>query len=200
VSQASSLAVNDVIMINGSDASTFLRVATSVESPASVTTVTFTPVGAVGTANITNNAVTSAKIATNVIQFAAVPMTAAQFNGMFAAPFAIVAAPGAGNTIVVERAVLAHTFAVAYTGGGVIDLQYGATINGAGPQAAATIAAAAITGDAASSLNMMQGTLADLATSVTTNTGLFLSNATAAFATGTGAMTVNIWYRIVPAI
>jgi len=61
------LCVNDVIMVTGSDGSIFLQVATLVYpddvSSGSVTTLSFTPAGAVGTANITNLAVTTDKIA-----------------------------------------------------------------------------------------------------------------------------------------
>lgn len=60
------LKISDVIMVTGSDASTFLQVATisypSDVSSGSVTVVAFTAVGSVNTANIVDLAVTTAKI------------------------------------------------------------------------------------------------------------------------------------------
>lgn len=60
LAQYASLGVGDVIIVIGSDASTMLQV--TAVSNTTVTTVSFTPAGTVGTSNITNNAVTFAKM------------------------------------------------------------------------------------------------------------------------------------------
>ena len=69
---------------------------------------------------------------TNLI-YGKVAMTAAQWNGMYAAPFLLVAAPGANNLIMVHQAALVMTFvSAAYAAGGVVGLQYDSTAHGAG--------------------------------------------------------------------
>ena len=105
------LRVNDVIMIIGSDASTFIQVATVDTSviPATITVVSFTASAAVNTANIVNNAVTSAKLALTTIQYTSVAITAAQFNGMYATPKQLVAAGGANTLLVLDKVQLLMT-------------------------------------------------------------------------------------------
>jgi hypothetical protein len=175
-------------------------------------------VGAVGTNNLADQAVTAAKIEDNTItddqvavngltsaaldkttiQYTKVAMTAAQFNGMYAAPFLLIAAPGANKMIVVKQAVLAMTFVAAqYANGGAVALQYDSTVHGAGPAASATVAAATIDGYAASSDVGVAGADTSGASSTKVNKGIYLSNATAAFDTGDGTWNVHIWYEVV---
>ena len=154
-----------------------------------------------GVLTLANNAVTSAKTAKNLLQYVAVPLTAAQFKALYDTPIQLVAAGGANTLIVVERAVLAMTFVSAqYTAGGAVALQYDSTVHGAGVLASATIAAATINADAASASNMMQGVLADGPFSTTVNKGLYISNDTADFATGDSTFVVHAWYRIIPTV
>jgi hypothetical protein len=97
VAKAFELCVGDVIYVKGSDASVFLSVTTVTVQPKSVHTSVFSTAGTVGTANITNlavttakiadNAVTSGKLALNTIQYAKVTMTAADFNAAYTTPF-----------------------------------------------------------------------------------------------------------------
>lgn len=154
----------------------------------------------VTTAKIADAAVTTAKLDPTTIQYAKVAVSAAEFNGMYAAPKLLLAAPGAGLLIVVDEAQLVMTYVAAqYASGGVVGLQYDSTVHGAGTAASATIAAATVNGFAASSNIGVDGALAASAVTTTENKGIYLSNATGAFTTGDGTWNVHIAYRIVTA-
>lgn len=217
-SQVYSLAVGDIIIAVGSDASDMLQVAALDKDAGTVSVQSFTPAGTVGTSNITNlavttakindlavttgkladAAVTSAKLDATTVQYAEVDMTAAQWNGMYAAPYLLVAAPGANKIIVVDKVVLNMTFVSAeYADGGVVNAQYDSTVHGAGSPATATVAAATINGYAASTGNLLTGALSSVAFTAMANKGLYLSNATAAFTTGDSTWKVQVWYKVV---
>ena len=164
-----------------------------------------------GVMTIANNAITTAKIlAANVtspkldpqvIQYVEVDMTAAQWNGMYAAPVQLVAAPGANHLIVVDKIDLNMTFvAASYAAGGVVAAQYDSTVHGAGSPASATIAAATINGYAASTAIMVDGVISSVLFTACVNKGLFLSNQTGAFTTGDGTWKIQVWYRIVATV
>ena len=156
---------------------------------------------AVTTGKLAANAVTSAKLALNTIQYAAIPITAAQFKAAYGAPFVLVAAGGANTLHVVDQAVLEMTFVSAqYTAGGATLIQYDSTVHGAGIAASTTLAAATINADAASACNMMQGALADGALASIANKALYLSNSTAAFATGDSTFILHLWYHTVATV
>jgi len=151
-----------------------------------------------GALTIAAGAVTSAKTAATLIQYAEVDLTAAQWNGMYAAPVALVAAPGANKVIVVDKIVYNMTFVSAqYAAGGAVVAQYDSTVHGAGSPAAATVAAATVNGYAASTGIMVDGAMASVAFTAMVNKGLYLSNDTAAFTTGDSTWKVQVWYRIV---
>ena len=213
-----SLCVNDLILCVGSDASLIYQVAAVNADAGTITVAAFTPAGTVGTANITNLAVTTAKIAnnavtatqlannavgsaqlaTNVLQYASVAVTATQFKAIYATPLQIIAAPGAGNVVVVDKILLTMDYGTtAYAAGGPIGLQYGTGANLSGSAASAQIAAANVEGTA-SILNLAGGVSAAIATANAANQSICLSNATAAFTTGDSTFTVNVWYKIVP--
>jgi hypothetical protein len=215
------LAVNDIIFCVGSDASLIYQVATVDRDAGTVTVVSFTPAGSVGTSNIQNlavttakiadlavtngkiaaNAVDSSKLALNTIQYAAVPITAAEFNGMYAAPKLLLAAGGANTQIIVEQMVLAMTFVAAqYAAGGVVAAQYDNTVHGAGVLATATEAAADFTGAAASTSFRQNPSTAVAPFSTSVNKGIYLSNQTAAFTTGDSTFVAHIWYRVIPTV
>lgn len=144
-----------------------------------------------------------ANIATNPnpLLFASVPMTAAQFNGMYAAPFLLVAAPGANKMIAVESMELVMTFGTAdYAAGGIVAAQYGSTVHGAGPLATNSEAAADFFA-AASTVFQFIGTSGNtvgaLPFSTCANVGLYLSNASGAFTTGDSTWVVKVYYRII---
>lgn len=216
------LNVNDIIWGNGTDASFAVQV-TAVSST-SVTVASMGLTTSIGTANIVDGAVTTAKIADlnvttgkladaavtsakldpAVLQYATVAITAAQFNGMYAAPKQLIAAPGANKLIVVDQMVLAMTFVAAqYAAGGVVAAQYDNTANGAGVKATNTQKAADFTGAAASDaflFNGASGDDSDVLFSAGVNKGIFLSNQTAAFTTGDSTFVAHLWYRVIPTV
>lgn len=127
------------------------------------------------------------------IQHVAVPLTAAQINGMYAAPVLLIAAGAAGTNIVVHHAMLSMTTtAIAFAGGGVVAPQIGNTIHGAGTATTATIAAAVVTAGAGTTYT----TVIPVSYTSTAATGLYLSNQTAAFTMGTGTAIVDVWYSL----
>lgn len=215
-----SLAVNDLIFCVGSDASAFYQVATVDRDAGTVTVVSAFPTGVIGTANINNlavttakiddlavttgkiaaNAVTSAKLALPVLQYTTVAITAAQFNGMYAAPKLLVAAGGANTLVVLEQLQLAMTYVSAnYAAGGVAAVQYDSTANGAGVIASTTLSAATFQAAASTTFTMNAGVV-PLPFTTTVNKGLYLSNITAAFTTGDSTMVAHVWYRVIPTV
>ncbi len=151
-----------------------------------------------GATTIQAGVVSSSKLAANTIQYAKVAMTAAQWNGMYGAPFLLVAAPAAGSMIVVQRAVLAMTYVAAqYAVGGVVALQYDSTAHGAGPLASATLAAATVNAYAVSSDAGLAGADTSGASVAKVAKGLYISNDTAAFTTGDGTWEIHVWYEVV---
>lgn len=127
-----------------------------------------------------------------------VSLAAADIIGMYAAPVLLIAAVP-GKMIVVDsfEFVITRT-STAFTGGGVVAPQYDATVHGAGTAATATLAATVVTGAAGKSYSSrIPVVLSDVASTATEGIGLYLSNATAAFAAGTGTAVVKINYHIV---
>jgi hypothetical protein len=144
----------------------------------------------------------------NLQLYASVAITAAEWNGMYAAPKQLIAAPGANKLIVVDRMELVMTFvAAAYAAGGVVAAQWDSTANGAGQHATNTEAAADFFA-AASSAFMFNGNSGNAATtdgglvplSANVNKGLYLSNKTGAFTTGDGTWVAKIHYRIIDTV
>lgn len=137
----------------------------------------------------------------NPIQFASVAITAAQFNGMYAAPVLLVAAPGANKLIAVDSVELVMTYVSAnYAAGGVVAAQYDSTVHGAGVLATNSEAAADFFAAASTTFQFSRSsgnTVGALPFSTTVNKGLYLSNATGAFTTGDSTWVAKIYYRIV---
>lgn len=137
---------------------------------------------------------------TNLI-YAAVAITAAQFNGMYAAPKLLVAAPGANKLISVDKIDLLMTYvSAAYAAGGVVAAQYDSTVNGAGVIASTTWSAASF--QAAASSGFLFGAASSVVQTFSTcvNKGLYLSNITGAFTTGDSTFVAHVWYRIIPTV
>lgn len=144
---------------------------------------------------------------TNLI-YTTVAITAAQWNGMYAAPKLLIAAPGANKLIVLSQMALLMTFvSAAYAAGGVVAAQWDSTVHGAGQHASNTEAAADFFA-AASSAFIFEGNSGNAATTdgglvpfaANVNKGLYLSNLTGAFTTGDGTWVAHLWYRIIPTV
>ena len=133
-----------------------------------------------------------------------VVISTANVNGAYAAPYQLIAAPGASLAIMVLNAqVITEVVTSAFTAGGVAAIQYGNTVHGAGTIAtSATIPAAEITAASSQIYTMAPIAAATvMATATFKNLGLFFSNATQAFATGgTSTVTCVITYVLVPAV
>lgn len=128
---------------------------------------------------------------------ASVAVSAAEFNGMYAAPKLLVAAPGANKMLVLDSLTLVETYnSAAYAAGGVAAVQYDSTVNGAGVIASTTLAAATFQVTASTSFQFNRGVVPAPFTT-TVNKGLYLSNITAAFTTGNSPMVANIQYHVV---
>ena len=126
-------------------------------------------------------------------------LTAAQINGMYGAPVVLLAAPGADRVLILESVILvpADALTTDYAAGGAVHIQYNATINGGGLIASGTVAAGEFTSDAETTMSLFHplttsGNDAVAGTKVE-NEGLYLSNATQAFTTGT--MTYNAYAK-----
>lgn len=127
-----------------------------------------------------------------------VSLTAANLIAMYAAPVEIIPAVQ-GKAIIVDSVdfVITRT-STAFTGGGVVALQYKNTANGAGTATHATIAATVVTGAAGTTYTArIPVVLSDVASADIAGIGLFLSNATAAFAAGTGTAEITVRYHLI---
>lgn len=127
-----------------------------------------------------------------------VALTAANLIAMYATPVVVVPALAGFNIIVDSVDFDITRTSTAFTGGGVVAVQYAATANGAGTATTATIAAAVVTGAAGRTVTArIPVVLSDVATASITGIGLYISNQTAAFAAGTGTANVTVKYHII---
>jgi hypothetical protein len=126
-----------------------------------------------------------------------VALAAADLIAMYTTPVQVVA-PVAGFNIIVDSVDFDITrTSTAFTGGGVVAVQYANTANGAGTATHATIAATVVTGAAGRTVTARIPVVqSDIATASITGIGLFISNATAAFAAGTGTASVVVKYHL----
>lgn len=127
-----------------------------------------------------------------------VSLTAANLIAMYTTPVVLIAPmPGYGIVIDSFEFDISRT-STAFTGGGVVAPQYDSTANGAGTLMTATIAATVVTGTVGRTITARIPVVqSDIATASITGIGIYLSNATAAFAAGTGTAVATIRYHIV---
>ena len=155
---------------------------------------------AAGTTAIGANKVLSSMVSPLLMKYAAVTMSAAQFNGAYAAPHLLVAAAGANTLITLHRAELVMTYnTIQFANGGVAHIQYDNTANGAGIIASTTQAAADFF-DAVSTSNALEGGIVKQPFSTCVNKGLYFSNVTGAFDTGNSTFVVHLWYSVIPTV
>lgn len=121
-----------------------------------------------------------------------VSLSSAQILALNATPVTLVAAPGAGKIICVDRITLKMvTTATAYANGGALEFRY---TDASGAKVTADIAAAVVTAGAGTSYTSVAGVTTSL-TNVA-NAPIVIDNATAPFITGTGTAVVTIQYQI----
>jgi len=134
------------------------------------------------------------------LNYTTVAITAAEFNGMYAAPKLLVAAPGANKLLVIDKVDLLMTYVSAnYAAGGVAAVQYDSTANGAGVIASTTLAAATFQAAASTGFMFNTGVVAQTFTTCV-NKGFYLSNITGAFTTGDSTFVAHIWYKIISTV
>lgn len=128
----------------------------------------------------------------DVVSFA---ISSANILAMFGTPVNLIAAPPAGYAIVVNNVLFTMTrTATAYANGGVVSFVY---TGGAVAVATGTVPAATITGAAGTALTQLGPATVATGTVVPTATGVDITNATAAFITGTGTAVARISYSVV---
>lgn len=136
-----------------------------------------------------------------IYKVVSVPMTNTQWNGMFATPFEIIAAPSAGNVHIIESWEVMYVYGGtnAFTNGGAVTLQWGTTINGGGTATMNTMLASNFTGFAKSMSKQTVPAKSALAKTSFDGLSVCISNATQAFATGTNnSLIVVVGYYTVP--
>jgi len=168
--------------------------------PTSVAMAGDVTIVAAGTTTIGANKVLSSMIALNTLQYTSVAITAAEFNGAYAAPKVLVAAPGANKLLVLDKVQLLMTYGTAaFAAGGVAAIQYDVTANGAGVIASTTLSAATFQATASTGWNFNAGVVAETFTTCV-NKSLALSNVTGAFTTGDSNMVAHIWYKVISTV
>lgn len=127
-----------------------------------------------------------------------VSLTAAQIIALYTTSVEVIpAVPG--------KAIILDSFefdltgtATQFTGGGVVNLQYDSTANGAGTTLHADIAATVVTGATARVLTVrIPKDLSAIATASITGIGVFIGAKTAVFATGTGTAVLRVKYHLI---
>lgn len=129
-----------------------------------------------------------------LLQKATVTLTANEIKALNASPKTLIAAPGAGETIIVERVLFRFLWGTTqYTGGSNLSVIYeGGSTN----QLAGTLAASFITGPTGAVTS--DAILAALGTQLAApqETAIQLKAAAAEFATGDSTLEVQAWFRV----
>lgn len=134
----------------------------------------------------------------SLVKTVEVDLTAAQIIALYTTSIEVVPAV-AGKSIILDSMVLDLTgTATQFTGGGVVNLQYDDTANGAGTKVHADIAASVIQ-DATARVQTVRrpSDLSAIATAAITGIGLYIGAQTAVFAAGTGTAKVIVNYHTV---
>lgn len=195
---SNTLPSGDIFVGNASNVAT--AAAMSGDATLSNTGVLTIGAGAVTGSKIAANTVDYANIALDVAASATVALTATQIKALYDTPVQLIAAPGAGKLIIIDSILWDIAYGTTqYTAGGAIAAQYGNTAHGAGPAASGSLAAASLNAVAASGFLSNAGIAGSLsvAASASLNTAVYLSNATADFASGDSTAHLYVRYRVV---
>jgi hypothetical protein len=140
----------------------------------------------------------SGLVAGTFAKTATVSLTSANITGMYATPVSVLAAPGAGKINIIDSVQWDYAYSTAqYTAGGLITLQYGSNAHAGGTVVTTGIAAATFNGLAANGQLYDTAAPWGAANTVCENAAVYVSNATQAFASGSGTVTLYIRYRTV---
>lgn len=128
-----------------------------------------------------------------------VTLSAAQVNTMYTTPVELIPAPAAGSFLVVQQAILVNeNGGTAWTSGGAITIGYSNANPGSPDALTGTIAATFLTSPTVKQIITLAGAQISTATESTYDAlGIFISNATGVFATGTGTLKVRLLYTVV---
>lgn len=129
-----------------------------------------------------------------------VSISSADILAMYATPVVVLPALSNYGYIVDYVEFVMTRTSTAYANGGVVAVQYDSTANGGGTATTATIAATVVTGAAGTTYTFRIPVVqSDVASASIIGKGLYLSNATAAFITGTGTAKVTVGYHLINA-
>jgi hypothetical protein len=160
---------------------------------------TDTSITATNGVDSTNGGATSAlQLNAAYLKKRSINLTSAQIKGMYDTPVSILGGQGSGSVILMVQMFIKYIYGTTqYTGGGDIILQYAAPAHGTGAPATDIIANTALNDATSTSILYANGTMfSGLALSAFSNVAVTLSNKSAAFATGDGTFTLNMWYRV----
>jgi hypothetical protein len=142
--------------------------------------------------------VDNADMDSSLIKVLSVNLTAAQINALYTTSVEIIPAVS-GKAIILDDMVLDLTgTATQFTAGGVVNLQYKNTANGAGTTLHADIAATVVTGATGRVVTKrIAKDLSAIATADIVGIGVFVGAKTQNFATGTGTAKVIVRYHLI---
>ena len=142
--------------------------------------------------------VTSAEIDPALIQNLSVNLSAAQIKALYTTSVEIIPAV-ANKSIILDSFVFDLTgTATQFANGGVVNLQYDSTANGAGTTLHADIAATVLTGATARVQTIrIPKDLSAIATASITGKGVYIGAKTADFITGTGTAVCKVTYHLI---
>lgn len=150
-----------------------------------------------GAVTIGNHVIDYINLALEVAALQSIALTSSQVMSLYATPFQILPDPAAGQLIIVDKVLYDIEYGTTqYTGGGNIFVEYGNVVHGGGFAASTSISAATFNGVALSSFLTAGGSPLNYPRSNSLGRGIYLSNDTAAFATGDSTMNVYVFYKV----
>ncbi len=133
---------------------------------------------------------------TSPVKYANVSISSSDLLGMKVTPKQLVAAGGSNTLLIVNNATIEFNgSSTAYKVGGAINIQWDSGVGGV-VAAGSWSNTILLTKLVQTTSNITMNVTAGLAASTTVNKGLYLSNATASFTTGTGTATMHLYYSI----